>query len=175
MINIFFDSWESLIRTFVITILAYISIICLLRLSGKRTLAKMNAFDFIVTVALGSCLATVSLNKNVALADGILVFLLLLFLQYCITWLSVRYKSFRNIVTSKPVLLLYKGQLLHSILKTERITVQEIWAAARQKGIDSLDEIDAIVLETTGDISFLKNSTDKQSNTLEDVKRDETK
>ena len=72
MQNIFFDSWESMVRTVVITILAYVVLVFLLRSSGKRTLSKMNAFDFIVTVALGSTLATVMLNKNVALADGVL-------------------------------------------------------------------------------------------------------
>ncbi|MDQ3844263.1 MAG: DUF421 domain-containing protein, partial [Bacteroidota bacterium] len=71
MKNIFFDSWESIIRTIVITVLAYALLIFLLRTSGKRTLSKMNAFDFIVTVALGSTLATVMLNKNVALIDGV--------------------------------------------------------------------------------------------------------
>ncbi|MBD0377567.1 MAG: DUF421 domain-containing protein, partial [Flavisolibacter sp.] len=72
MKNIFFDSWESIIRTIIITVLAYALLIFLLRTSGKRTLSKMNAFDFIVTVALGSTLATVMLNKNVALIDGVL-------------------------------------------------------------------------------------------------------
>ena len=93
MTKLFFDSWESILRTGVTTILAYSCRILLLRISGKRTLSKMNAFDFIVTIALGSILATVLLNKSVALADGVLAFLLLIFLQYIITWLSVRYKT----------------------------------------------------------------------------------
>ncbi len=80
MQNIFFDSWSSIVRTVVITVLAYVSLIVLLRGSGKRTLSKMNAFDFIVTIALGSTLATVILSKNVALIDGLLAFSLLIFL-----------------------------------------------------------------------------------------------
>lgn len=70
MSKLFFDSWESIFRTIVITVLAYFSLIRLLRISGKRTLSKMKAFDFVVTVALGSTPATVLLNKLVALADG---------------------------------------------------------------------------------------------------------
>jgi len=170
MENIFFDSWESIVRSIIITMLAYISIVSMLRISGKRTLAKMNAFDFIVTVALGSCLATVSLNKNVALTDGLLVFFLLIFLQYSITWLSVRYKTIKNIVTSRPILLLYKGELLHSALKKERITIEEIQFSARQRGIDSLKDIHAIVLETTGDLTILQKIQENQAETLQDVK-----
>ncbi len=74
MENYFFDNWESIARTLTITISAYLILIFFLRVSGKRTLSKMNAFDFIITIALGSCLATVALNKEVALADGALVF-----------------------------------------------------------------------------------------------------
>jgi uncharacterized membrane protein YcaP (DUF421 family) len=99
MDNLFFDSWESLGRTFTVTILAYLIMIFLLRVSGKRTLSKMNALDFIVTIALGSTLATVALNKNVALADGALAFFLLIFLQFFITWLTVREKKIKKIVT----------------------------------------------------------------------------
>ena len=79
MDQIFFNNWQSLGRTFIITILGYILMIFFLRISGKRTLSKMNAFDFIVTIALGSSLATVALNKNVPLAEGALVFFLLIF------------------------------------------------------------------------------------------------
>ncbi len=74
--NIFFQNWQSISRTLISTALAYIAMIIMLRISGKRTLAKMNAFDFIVTIALGSSLATVALSKDVALADGASVFLL---------------------------------------------------------------------------------------------------
>ncbi|RZJ88157.1 MAG: DUF421 domain-containing protein, partial [Hymenobacter sp.] len=82
MEKIFFTSWESLVRTLVISLLAYVGLIVMLRISGKRTLSKMNAFDLIVTVALGSTLATVLLSKSVALADGLLAFALLIGLQF---------------------------------------------------------------------------------------------
>ena len=69
MEQIFFTSWTSIFRTLIIGVLAYVGLILMLRVSGKRTLSKMNAFDLIVTVALGSTLATVLLTKSVALAD----------------------------------------------------------------------------------------------------------
>ncbi|MEX1013557.1 MAG: DUF421 domain-containing protein, partial [Candidatus Paceibacterota bacterium] len=90
MENIFFENWTTIARTLIIGILAYASLILLLRISGKRTLSKMNAFDFIITVALGSTLATVLLNKDVTLAEGVVGFAVLIFLQFIITWLSVR-------------------------------------------------------------------------------------
>lgn len=170
MDKIFFDSWESVIRTFLITIMAYVGMVVLLRAYGKRSLSKMNAFDFIVTVALGSSLATVALNKNVALVDGLLAFFLLLFLQYIITWLSVRVKMVKKLVTSQPSLLLYKGELFEQAMKKERITIEEIHSVARENGFQNLESIDAIILETTGDIVIIPRiDSAETTSTLEDV------
>lgn len=168
--NIFFDNWESIGRTFIITILAYVAMIFMLRVSGKRTLSKMNAFDFIITIALGSTLAAVSLNKNIALADGILAFFILIFLQYIITWLSVRTKKIKEIVTSQPSLLLFKGKILEENLIQERITIEEINVAARKKGISDYKDIEVIVLETTGDITVIPSLTSDQAETMNSVK-----
>jgi uncharacterized membrane protein YcaP (DUF421 family) len=169
MENIFFDDWQSIFRTVVITILAYFAMVFFLRASGKRTLSKMNAFDFIVTVALGSALAAVSLNKDVALMDGVLSFFLLIFLQYFITWLSVRFQFVKNLITSQPKLILYKGQLNEQARKTERITMEELHLAARSKGVLSLEDIDAIILETTGEITIIERF-DEKPETLKYVK-----
>jgi uncharacterized membrane protein YcaP (DUF421 family) len=170
MEKIFFENWDSIARTCIITLLAYSAMIVLLRASGKRTLSKMNAFDFIVTVALGSSLATVALTKSVPLADGVLAFFLFIFLQYLITWLSVRVKWFSKMVTSQPTLLIYKGEVLHAVLKKERITIEELYVAARKKGIAELKSIDVAVLETTGDVTIIDQFQATSAQTLSDVK-----
>ena len=169
MKNIFFESWESILRTGVITILAYAFLIFLLRLSGKRTLSKMNAFDLIVTVALGSTLATVMLSKDVVLADGVLAFFLLIFLQFIITWLSVRNKVISNLVKSSPSLIVYKGEFLKQMMKKERIDEDEVYAIVREHGLSSLDEADAIVLETDGSLNVIRKVNNLKSDIMKNV------
>ena len=171
MENLFFDSWMSVLRTGIIGILAYGGLIILLRASGKRTLSKMNAFDFIVTVALGSTLATVLLSKDVALTDGLLAFALLIFLQYFITWLSVRSKSFSKLIKAEPKLLVYEGKYLKDAMKKERITEEEVLAALREKGISNLSDVDAVVLETEGNLSVIQKTEALSYSTLKNVKR----
>ncbi|WP_159799164.1 DUF421 domain-containing protein [Flavobacterium sp. MK4S-17] len=156
MDKLFFDTWESLLRTFIITVLSYLALIAMLRISGKRTLSQMNAFDFIVTIALGSAFATVTLNKDVVLADGVLVLGLLIFLQYIITWLSVRVKSINRLITSKPSLLAYNGELYNDIMKNERITNDEVEEALRKSGLTDIKQAKAVILETAGDITVIK-------------------
>lgn len=171
MQDMFFDDWQSLLRALILTVLAYFTLIIFIRLSGKRTLSKMNAFDFLVTIALGSCLASVSLNKSIALAVGAIVFLTLIILQFLITWLSVRVSFVKKLITGQPALLFYKGELLKNTMKKERITIEEIYMSARANGITNLNKIEVIILETTGDITVIsKSETERGINeTLKNV------
>ncbi len=94
----FFEDWSGLGRVIVVGTLTYVALVLILRISGKRTLSKMNAFDLVVTVALGSTLATIILSKDVALAEGILALGLLIGLQYVVTWSSVRSNTINHLV-----------------------------------------------------------------------------
>lgn len=101
--DVFFGGWGGLGRTLVVGALAYGALVFMLRISGKRTLSKMNAFDLVVTVALGSTLATVLLNRSVPLAEGVVALGLLIALQFGITWASVRRERFQALVTDGRV------------------------------------------------------------------------
>jgi uncharacterized membrane protein YcaP (DUF421 family) len=149
-VRVFFDSWIGVGRVIVVGASAYLALVALLRLSGKRTLAKMNAFDLVVTVALGSTLATILLSNDVALAEGVTAFAVLIGLQYGVAWLSVRSKTVSQLVKSEPTLLVYRGEVLHQARRAQRVTEDEVLAAVRAGGFASLDAVEAVVLETDG-------------------------
>ncbi|MCB4823567.1 DUF421 domain-containing protein [Roseicella aerolata] len=151
----FFESWSSLLRILVVGALAYASLVLLLRVSGKRTLAKLNAFDLVVTVALGSTLATVLLNRSVALADGVFAFILLVGLQYLVASLSVRSSRFGALVKSEPTLLLHRGRFLESAMQGQRVTREEVVSALRSSGVAQPADAAAVVLETDGSLSVI--------------------
>lgn len=155
MQELFYANTDSLYRTLIIGVLAYFGLILLLRISGKRTLSKMNAFDFIVTVALGSTLATVLLSKDIALAQGLLAFAMLIALQFLITWTSVRVRWVRRMVTGEPTLLLHRGQPLPKALHRTRVTEDELGAAIRLAGLTNFNDVQSVVLETDGSISVV--------------------
>jgi uncharacterized membrane protein YcaP (DUF421 family) len=154
--RMFFQGWPGLLRTLVVGVLAYLALVLVLRLTGKRTLSKMNAFDFVVTVALGSTLATILLSKDVALAEGMLAFSLLVGMQFIITWLSVRSKKVSRLVKSEPRLLLYKGEFLRGAMRRERVNEEEVCAAMRSQGVAIVEDVGAVVLETDGTFSVVK-------------------
>jgi uncharacterized membrane protein YcaP (DUF421 family) len=151
----FFDTWFGLARAAVVGVLAYVGLVAFLRLSGKRTLAKMSAFDLVVSVALGSTLATVLLTKDVALLEGLAGFAVLILMQFVVAWLSIRSAAFRRLVRSEPALLYFRGRFLDRSLKSERVTESEVYQAVRADGYSGMDDVEAVVLESDGSFSVV--------------------
>jgi uncharacterized membrane protein YcaP (DUF421 family) len=167
--QLFFDDWQPLLRTAVIGVLAYATLVALLRLSGRRTLSKMNAFDLVVTVALGSTLATILLNKEVTLAEGAVAFALLIGMQFVVTWSSVRVRWVRRVVTGEPALLFYQGVFLPAALLAARVTEDEVRAAVRAAGLAPLNAVEAVVLETDGSFSVIRRGGEEGKSSLAGV------
>jgi uncharacterized membrane protein YcaP (DUF421 family) len=167
--DVLFDQWSTLARVLVVGSLAYVGLVLVLRLSGKRTLAKLNAFDLVVTVALGSTLATVVLSSDVTLAAGIVAIALLVLLQYVVAWVASRSRTLRRVVKSEPTLLLHRGTLIHDRLRRNRVTAGEVRQAVRSQGIGGLDAVHAVVLETDGTLSVIPTRSAGTGNALDDV------
>ena len=159
MSNVLFDDIGALGRTVLVGVLAYAALLAILRVSGKRTLSKMNAFDLVVTVALGSTLATILIDKSVTLAQGALALLLLAGLQFAITWSSVRVGWVRRLLTGEPTVLARNGLLLDEAMRRARVTEEEIRAAVRSAGLESPQDAEAVVLETDGSFSVIRKRT----------------
>ena len=141
MSEVFFTSLSSAVGVVVVGVLAYAMLVLFLRVSGKRTLAKLNAFDLVVTVALGSTLASVLLSRTVPLLDGVVALGTLIVLQFIVAWLGVRAEWFRRLGTSEPALLVRDGVLLEEAMRRERIDHGEILAAIRQGGVVAMRDV----------------------------------
>ncbi|MDQ4121182.1 MAG: DUF421 domain-containing protein [Acidobacteriota bacterium] len=165
----FFEDWFGIFRVLVVGVLAYVALIFWLRISGKRTLSKWNAFDFVVTIAIGSTIASVILSKDVPYFEGVLALVLLILLQFVITWLSVRFNKFENLIKAEPTLLLDKGKFVDEAMKSQRVTESEVRAAVRSAGLASLEAVEAVVMETDGSLSVIKKSNDDSRSALKDV------
>ncbi len=151
----FFDSWHNLLRIVCVGALAYAALILLLRLFGKRMLSKMNAFDLVVTVALGSTLSSVVVSQDVPLADGLTALILLLGLQFCLAWAATRSRRVSGVLKSEPRLLFFRGEFLREALQRENIEESGVLAHIRQHGLADLREVEAVVLESDGSMSVL--------------------
>ncbi|WP_246204539.1 DUF421 domain-containing protein [Devosia marina] len=149
----FYQNPQGLVRTLIVGALAYVALVLFLRISGKRTLAKLNAFDLVVTVALGSTLSAILLQESIALAEGLVALALLIAAQYLVTFLSVRSQRFASLVRSEPALLAKDGRALEDAMKRERITHHEVLSAVRANGGNDISDVEFLILESDGTIS----------------------
>lgn len=148
-----FTGWDPIIRILVVGAAAYFALVVVLRASGKRTLSKLNAFDLVVTVAIGSTFSSILTSKDLALAEGVAALALLVGLQYAVTFLSVRVKGIDKLVKSEPSLLLKDGKPLPGALRQQRVTQEELLAAIRTSGGAQLSDAAFVVLESDGSLS----------------------
>jgi uncharacterized membrane protein YcaP (DUF421 family) len=150
-----FDSWSDIGRVLAVGAAAYVTLVLILRVSGKRTLSKLNAFDLVVTVALGSTLATIVLSADVSWSEGAVALLLLALLQLVVSWSTSHIAGARAFVTAEPTLLVRDGTMLTDRMRGRRVTEDEIRQAARSSGVGGLDQVAAVVLESDGSLSVI--------------------
>lgn len=152
---IFFQNWHELYRVFITALATYAICVTLISLFGKRSTAKMNNFDWIVTVAMGSILGSSVLLKKVVVIEVALGLLTLLILQYGFTKLSVHSSIFRRVMKKSPTLLYYAGDFLTVNMQKERITKEEILSGMRTQGFASPQQIMAVIVEPSGELSVI--------------------
>lgn len=150
-----FDSLSDVVRVVSVGSAAYVTIIVILRVTGKRTLAKLNAFDLVVTVAVGSTLATILLNSDVSFVEGGTALVLLAALQFLAAMISSRFTTGRLVLTARPTLLVSHGRFLDDALKAQRVSVDEIRQAIRSSGVGDVGHVAAVILESDGSLSVI--------------------
>jgi uncharacterized membrane protein YcaP (DUF421 family) len=152
--SMLFDGWSDVARVVVLGSVAYAVMVLVLRISGKRTLAKLSAFDLVITVALGSVLATIALSSDVALIEGVAAIALLVAAQWTVSWASVRVSFARRLVRSEARVV-FDGHFDDTTLAKSRLTRGEIFQAIRASGCGDLEMVAAVVLESDGSLSVV--------------------
>lgn len=144
-----FSGLDPVVRVLFIGPVAYVVMVAAIRLSGKRVLSKLNAFDMVVTVALGSLLATILTSSDLALVTGLVGIALLLALQVLVSLLTSKLVRGRTIVRASP------GALLEDAIASSRLTHDEVFQAMRSSGFGGLDQVAAVCLESDGTLSVV--------------------
>ncbi len=150
-----FDTWSDVLRVLLVGPASYAALVVILRISGKRTLSKLNAFDLIVTVALGSTLATIFLSKDVSWTEGVFALGVLAVLQFLVAAVTSRRPIARSVVTVGPTLVLQDGRMLDAALRRQRLTAAEVRQAIRGTGVGDVAAVAAVVLESDGSLSVI--------------------
>lgn len=154
----FFDTepMDTIATAIMLSLVALVWVIIVVRVIGLRTFSKMTAFDFVVTVATGSLLAGACQSDNwPAFWQTLLAIGVLLGLQYLTARLRKSSKRFDRVVQNSPVLLMQDGVILYPALARTRVAEDDLIAKLREANVLDLSQVRAAVLETTGSISVL--------------------
>ena len=153
------------------TIVVYIAVIIFTRIFGLKSFSKMTGFDFVNTVAIGNLIGMTIATSNPKLLLGILLIGLLYLANYLVSLLRFRSKTARKHLDNSPVLIMRDGQILYDNLNKVEITENELRGKLREANVIRLNEVKAVILETTGDVSVLHGDDDKEIEAyiLEDV------
>jgi uncharacterized membrane protein YcaP (DUF421 family) len=153
---VWFVSWQSTLQVVFRAATAYLVIIAALRVIGEQALARMSAYDLIVTITLGSVVANIPFSPDVATVDGFAIMITFVVMQETIRWAQSRSKAARRLVVEQPRVVVWDGRLLLDRIQQWRLTVEEIRAAVRRAGVAAISDVQAVVLENDGDWSVVR-------------------
>lgn len=133
----------------------YVALIVFTRLAGLRSFSKMSSYDFAITVAFGSVLASTILSGEPPLLQSIAALAVLFVIQYVISLLRTRSGAVAAAVDNGPVLIMAGADILHDNLRAVRMTEDDLYAKLREANVTRWDQVRAVVMESTGDVSVL--------------------
>jgi uncharacterized membrane protein YcaP (DUF421 family) len=151
----FFDSWRELGRIALMSTILFVLIVVLLRVVGQQALAKMSGYDVVVTVTLGSIVASVVLTRSMTVSDAAVALISLIALQETTRWLQARWLPAHHSVRERPRVVLWDGALIENRLTKFSISADEVRAAVRKAGYGSLGAVRIVVLENDGEWSVV--------------------
>jgi uncharacterized membrane protein YcaP (DUF421 family) len=154
--RIIFDGWSGLLEVIVSAPLLYVLVVAAVNISGKRTTGQMNNFDWIVTVAIGSIVASGIVIRTVSVVEAATAATILFGMQWIATRLAVSSDRVGKALKTEPRVLLSRGAFLPDNMKAERITEDEVIAAVRKAGYTDLNEIAWVILENDGQFSIIR-------------------
>ena len=149
----FFESWYNVERTVTLSIVGYAALFTMLRISGKRTLSKLNVFDFVFVVAVGSVFASMIVSKDVTFVEGVAAMGTLMLIQLLLAELAARFPTLERIINGEPTLLLSNGKFIPEALKKERVTEEEVRGAIRGEGVTRVEDVNAVTMENDGTLT----------------------
>ncbi|HVW19506.1 MAG TPA: YetF domain-containing protein [Solirubrobacteraceae bacterium] len=138
--------------------LFFVLLYVVMRLIGRRELSSLEPFDLVLLVVMGDLVQQAVTQSDYSVTGGALVIGTMVLMSVAASYLTYRVRRLRPLLDGEPIVLIADGEVLERSLRRERITLEELGAAARQQQIESLDDVRFAVLETNGKISMIERS-----------------
>lgn len=141
--------WELVLRGVAI----YVAVLVLLRITGKRQIGQMSAFDLVLLLLLANAVQNAMNAGDNSLLAGLILAVTLIGLNVAVGWVVFKNRGVERFIEGRPEVLIHDGHLYRDILDRERLTQQDLDAALRKAGCMSVEEVGLAVLENNGEIT----------------------
>lgn len=152
------SDWQSAWLVLLSVALIYLAMLGLVRLVGLRSFSKMSATDFVLTIALGSVLATTVVSKSPSVVLGLCAVASLLFVKWSMALLRSQFPAMRKLADNTPLYLMRDGRFVEEQLRRSKVSKTEVHAKLREANVWNYEQVICVVLETTGDVAVLHRS-----------------
>ena len=139
-------------------VVVFLFLFLLMRIMGRRELSSLEPFDLILLIILGDAVQQGLTQDDYSLTGAMLAVGTIGVLQVATSYVNFRFPRLRSFLDGQPIVVLQDGKAIDKNLKRERLTIDDLAEAARGQGIGTLDDVAWAVMETSGQISFIKKS-----------------
>jgi uncharacterized membrane protein YcaP (DUF421 family) len=141
----------------------YLFILAAIRLFGKKELSQLSIFDLVLILLISNSVQNAMVGPDNSLVGGLIAASSLFVANYILTFLIYKNRKIASFLQGNPVLLIHNGKVIENNLRKEQITITEIEQAAREHGVESLEDVNLAVLEVDGSISILSDNYQNHS------------
>ena len=141
------------------TLILYFAVLIAIRLMGKRQIAQLQPFEFVIVLIISEMVSVALQSTNIPLINTLIPIIIMVLCQLFTSQMNLKSEKFRNMVCGSPVLLISKGELQEKNMVSQRLDLSDILEQMRSKGYFDIDDIAYAILETNGQISFMPKST----------------
>lgn len=141
---------EIVIRAAIIFVFLWV----ITRVVGRTTLGELSSFELIVFITMGDLVQQGVTQQDYSVTGAMLAVGTFALMTIILSWVNARFPAARRVTHGIPVVVVHNGELALDVMRTERLSLDDLLAAARQQGIERIADIRVAVLETTGQLSF---------------------
>jgi len=145
------------------TLAVYLFIVIAIRLFGKKELAQLSVVDLVFILLISNAVQNAMVGPDATLSGGLLAATTLFVVNYLLKYLQYRFPQFGKIVQGDATMLIYQGKMIESHMKKVRISDAELMEAVREHGVESVKEVDLVIMEVDGSISVLSEKYQKKT------------
>lgn len=164
--------WQQILGISISAVGFYLGLMLFTRLMGLRSFSKLSSHDFAMTVGIGSILASTVLSDEPSLLQGLCAVAVLFVIQGVVSVVRRKIKPLKALIDNQAIILMAHGEYFPDNLQEANLSTSDVQEVLRKNGIKSKTEVFAVIMETTGDMSVIKNSEVTPDRSLFDDIRD---